>query len=153
MPASRLEYSRRDRVARRFVRLRSRQGALFDGEDDLDQNDDKFDAGDPDWQTIDVAEAREKGSCRSHLRRRARQRAIPKRSVSTDVGLVGSPLLHPVWRPLFVERRDAFARFGGFARLHVMLQGKIDIFFHRRRPKFFDQPLGLRERVRRALQN
>jgi hypothetical protein len=61
VPASRLESSRRERVARRFVRLRSRQGALSDGEDDLDENDDKFDAGDPDWQTIDVAEAREKG--------------------------------------------------------------------------------------------
>jgi len=31
---------------------------LSDGEDDFDENDDKFDAGDPGWQTIDVAEAR-----------------------------------------------------------------------------------------------
>jgi hypothetical protein len=35
--------------------------AVLDGEDDLDKNDEKFDAGDPDWQIIDVAEAREKG--------------------------------------------------------------------------------------------
>ena len=35
--------------------------AVLDGEDDLDENDDKFDAGDPDWQIIDVAEARNKG--------------------------------------------------------------------------------------------
>jgi hypothetical protein len=35
--------------------------AVLDGEDDLDKNDDKFDAGDPDWQIIDVAEARDKG--------------------------------------------------------------------------------------------
>jgi hypothetical protein len=35
--------------------------AVLDGEDDLDENDDKFDAGDPDWQIIDVAEARDKG--------------------------------------------------------------------------------------------
>jgi hypothetical protein len=34
---------------------------LSDGEDDFDENDDKFDAGDPGWQTIDVAEARGKG--------------------------------------------------------------------------------------------
>jgi len=34
---------------------------VLDGEDDLNENDDKFDAGDPDWQTIDVVEAREKG--------------------------------------------------------------------------------------------
>jgi hypothetical protein len=35
--------------------------AVLDGEDDLDKNEEKFDAGDPDWQIIDVAEAREKG--------------------------------------------------------------------------------------------
>jgi len=35
--------------------------AVLDGEDDLDKNSEKFDAGDPDWQTIDVAEARDKG--------------------------------------------------------------------------------------------
>jgi hypothetical protein len=35
--------------------------AVLDGEDDLDKNDDKFDAGDPDWQIIDIADAREKG--------------------------------------------------------------------------------------------
>jgi hypothetical protein len=34
---------------------------LSDGEDDFDENDNKFDAGDPGWQTIDVAEARGKG--------------------------------------------------------------------------------------------
>jgi hypothetical protein len=34
---------------------------VLDGEDDLDKNNEKFDAGDPDWQIIDVAEAREKG--------------------------------------------------------------------------------------------
>ena len=37
----------------------------------------------------------------------------------------------PFRRTLFVEGGDAFLCFGGFARLHVMLEGKIDIFFHR----------------------
>jgi hypothetical protein len=35
--------------------------AVLDGEDDLDKNDEKFDAGDPNWQIIDVADARDKG--------------------------------------------------------------------------------------------
>jgi hypothetical protein len=35
--------------------------AVLDGEDDLDKNNDKFDAGDPDWQIIDLADARDKG--------------------------------------------------------------------------------------------
>ena len=35
--------------------------AVLDGEDDLDENEDKFDAGDPNWQIIEVSEAREKG--------------------------------------------------------------------------------------------
>jgi len=82
---------------------------------------------------------------------RIRQRAIPRRSTAAT-GL-SQALLRPVRFPSFVKRRDAFARFGGFARAHVMLQRKIDIFFHRRRPKFFDQTLGLDDRVRRALQD
>src|SRR6267378_3492692 len=40
---------------------RSFFAAVLDGEDDLDKNDEKFDAGDPDWQIINIAEAREKG--------------------------------------------------------------------------------------------
>src|SRR2546430_11011545 len=82
---------------------------------------------------------------------RIRQRAIPRRSTAAT-GL-SQALLRPVRFPSFVKRRDAFARLGGFARAHVMLQRKIDIFFHRRRPKFFDQALGLHDRVRRALQD
>jgi hypothetical protein len=35
--------------------------AVMSANEDLDQNDDKFDAGDPNWQIIDVAEARDKG--------------------------------------------------------------------------------------------
>jgi hypothetical protein len=35
--------------------------AVMSANEDLDQNDDKFDAGDPSWQIIDVAEARAKG--------------------------------------------------------------------------------------------
>ena len=35
--------------------------AVLAGENDLDENDDKFDAGDPNWQIIDVADARDKG--------------------------------------------------------------------------------------------
>ena len=35
--------------------------AVFDGENDLDENDDKFNAGDPVWQIIDIADARDKG--------------------------------------------------------------------------------------------
>jgi hypothetical protein len=35
--------------------------AVLDAEDDLDKNNDKFDAGDPGWQIIDLADARDKG--------------------------------------------------------------------------------------------
>jgi hypothetical protein len=35
--------------------------AVLDGEDDLDKNDEKFDAGDPGWQIIDLVDARDKG--------------------------------------------------------------------------------------------
>jgi hypothetical protein len=35
--------------------------AVMTGSDDLDKNQDQFDAGDPDWQTIDIAEARGDG--------------------------------------------------------------------------------------------
>jgi hypothetical protein len=35
--------------------------AVLDGEDHLDENEDKFDAGDPNYQIIEVSEAREKG--------------------------------------------------------------------------------------------
>jgi hypothetical protein len=35
--------------------------AVLTGTDDLEANDEKFDVGDPDWQTIDIAEARDKG--------------------------------------------------------------------------------------------
>src|SRR5205085_7551097 len=80
-----------------------------------------------------------------------RQRPISRRTaVDTDDSLI---LLRPVWRAFFVERRDPFAGFGGLARLQVMFQRKIDIFLYRRRPKFFDQTFGLRDRIRRALQN
>ena len=78
------------------------------------------------------------------------QRAIPRRS-TTATGL--SQALLPVRFPSFVKRSDAFARFGGFARAHVVLQRKIDIFLDRTRPQFFDQTLGLRERIGSALQN
>jgi hypothetical protein len=37
------------------------EAAVIDKTDDLDENADKFDAGDPNWQIIDIAEAREKG--------------------------------------------------------------------------------------------
>ncbi len=48
-----------------------------------------------------------------------RQRPIPRRTaVDTDNSLI---LLRPVWPAFFVKRRDAFARFRGFARLQVML--------------------------------
>ncbi len=46
-------------------------------------------------------------------------RAIPRRSTAAT-GL-SQALLRPVRFPSFVKRRDAFARFGGFARAHVML--------------------------------
>ena len=80
------------------------------------------------------------------------QCAIPRRTAVDPDGLEPI-LLRPVWPALFVEGRDAFARFLRFARLEVMLQRKIDIFLHRRRPKFFDQTFGLGDRVGRALQN
>ena len=80
-----------------------------------------------------------------------RQRPISRRTaVDTDNGLI---LLRPARRAFFIERRNAFARFGRFARLEVMFQRKIDIFFYRRRPELFDQTLGLRDRIGRALQN
>src|SRR5256886_13485769 len=83
---------------------------------------------------------------------RIRQRAIPRRAAVNPDG-IRLALLRPVRLSLFVESGDPLARFGGFARLHVMLQRKIDIFFHRGRPEFFDQAFGLRERVGSALQN
>ena len=82
---------------------------------------------------------------------RIRQRAIPRRSTAAT-GL-SQALLRPVRFPSFVKRSDAFARLGGFARAHVMLQRKIDIFPNGGRPQFFDQTLGLRERIGSALQN
>ena len=82
---------------------------------------------------------------------RIRQRAIPRRSTAAT-GL-SQALLRPVRFPSFVKRSDAFARFGGFARAHVMLQRKIDIFPNGGRAQFFDQTLGLRERIGSALQN
>jgi hypothetical protein len=35
--------------------------AIVSANEDLDQNDEKFDAGDPNWQIINVGEARDKG--------------------------------------------------------------------------------------------
>jgi hypothetical protein len=35
--------------------------AVMSANEDLNQNDDKFDAGDPNWQIVDIAEARAKG--------------------------------------------------------------------------------------------
>jgi len=59
-PLADLEEQVNDRV-RNSKAWKSFVQAVLDGEDDLDENDDKFDAGDPDWQIIDVAEARDKG--------------------------------------------------------------------------------------------
>jgi len=36
-------------------------GAVLNANDDLDKNQEKFDTGDPDWQTIDIAEMRGEG--------------------------------------------------------------------------------------------
>ena len=60
-------------------------------------------------------------------------------------------LLRPVRRTFFQKRRDAFFRFGRFARLHVVLEGTLDIVFHRGRPEFFNQTFRVAERVRRVL--
>lgn len=62
-------------------------------------------------------------------------------------------LQHPLWIPLFVKGGNSFARFLRFTRLHVILQRKIDIFFHGAGPKFFNQSFRLCERARSALQN
>ena len=40
---------------------KSFEAAIIDKTDDLDKNADKFDAGDPEYQRIDIAEARDKG--------------------------------------------------------------------------------------------
>jgi hypothetical protein len=55
-----LEEQENDRV-RNSRAWKSFVQAVLDGEDDLDKNDDKFDAGDPNWQIIDLGEARDKG--------------------------------------------------------------------------------------------
>jgi hypothetical protein len=39
--------------------IQTREKSLWVTIDDLDKNDEKFDAGDPGWQTIDIAEARD----------------------------------------------------------------------------------------------
>jgi hypothetical protein len=47
-------------------------------------------------------------------------------------------VFRPVWRTFLVESCNAFARFIRFAGLHVVLQRKIDIFFHRAPPELFN---------------
>jgi hypothetical protein len=47
--------------ARNSKAWKSFAAAVMAANADLDQNDDKFDAGDPNWQIIDLAEARDKG--------------------------------------------------------------------------------------------
>jgi hypothetical protein len=41
--------------------IQTREKSLWVTIDDLDRNDEKFDMGDPGWQTIDIAEARDDG--------------------------------------------------------------------------------------------
>jgi len=55
-----LEEQLNDRVANSKA-WKSFFAAVLHAEDDLDENDEKFDAGDPDWQIIDLVEARDKG--------------------------------------------------------------------------------------------
>jgi hypothetical protein len=55
-----LEEQLNDRVANGKA-WKSFFAAVLHAEDDLDENDEKFDAGDPDWQIIDLVEARDKG--------------------------------------------------------------------------------------------
>jgi hypothetical protein len=43
---------------------------LIDKTNDLDENTERFDAGDPNRQKIDIAEARTRESCQSLSRRR-----------------------------------------------------------------------------------
>ena len=49
-----------DRV-RNSKAWKSFAAAIVSANEDLDQNDEKFDAGDPNWQIINVGEARDKG--------------------------------------------------------------------------------------------
>jgi hypothetical protein len=55
-----LEEQLSDRVANSKA-WKSFFAAVLHAEGDLDENDEKFNAGDPDWQIIDLLEAREKG--------------------------------------------------------------------------------------------
>lgn len=48
-------------AARSTHEWKSFAAAVLNANDDLDKNQDKFDSGDPDWQTIDIAEARDNG--------------------------------------------------------------------------------------------
>jgi hypothetical protein len=47
--------------ARNSKAWKSFVSAVVTGTDDLDKNADKFDAGDPDWQIIDIGQARDEG--------------------------------------------------------------------------------------------
>src|SRR6266481_1700885 len=84
---------------------------------------------------------------------RSRTPAVMLFNASRGLSLfpLDSSLRDPFWFSLFVKGGNAFARFFGFARLHVILQCNIDIFCHRAGPKFFDQSFRLCQRARGGL--
>src|SRR4051812_10898808 len=60
---------------------------------------------------------------------------------------------HPGRGALLEKRGYAFARFRRFARLHVMAERHLDVFFDRARPKLLEHALRVCDCARRILKD